>query len=55
MLIGPNEVHRLIEQFQPIRDRAVDDKTEVIHLSPFVDPEHDARTTFNLRYLPCFS
>ena len=45
MLIGPDEVHRLIEQLQPIRDRAVDDKTAVVALYPFVDPEHDARIT----------
>ena len=45
MLIGPDEVHRLIEQLQPIRDRAVDDKTAVVALYPFVAPEHDARIT----------
>ena len=45
MLIGPDEVHHLIEQLQPIRDRAVDDKTAVIALYPSVDPEHDARIT----------
>lgn len=45
MLIGPDEVHRLIERLQPIRDRAVDDKTAVVALYPFVDPEHDARIT----------
>lgn len=45
MLIGPDEVHRLIEQLQPIRDRAVDDKAAVVALYPFVDPEHDARIT----------
>ncbi|MGB9616816.1 MAG: hypothetical protein ACPL7J_05795 [Desulfomonilaceae bacterium] len=45
MLMGPDEVHRLIEQLQPIRDRAVDDKTAVAALYPFVDPEHEARIT----------
>jgi hypothetical protein len=45
MLIGTDEVHRLIEQIQPIRDRAVDDKTAVVALYPFANPEHDARIT----------
>jgi hypothetical protein len=45
MSIGTEEVHRLIEQLQPVRDRAVDDKTAVIALYPFVAPEHDARIT----------
>jgi hypothetical protein len=45
MLIGPEEVHRLIKQLQPVRDRAVDDKAAVIKLYPFTTPEHDARIT----------
>lgn len=45
MLIGPDEVHHLIEQLQRIHDRGVDDKTAVIALYPSVDPEHDARIT----------
>jgi hypothetical protein len=45
MSAGPNEIHRLIEQLQPIRDRAVDDTTAVVALYPFATPEHDARIT----------
>jgi hypothetical protein len=45
MALGPDEVHRLIEQLQPIRDRAVNDKTAIVALYPFTSPEHDARIT----------
>jgi len=45
MSAGPDEVHRLIEQLQPVRDRAVDDKTGVVALYSFANPEHDARIT----------
>lgn len=45
MALGPDEVHRLIEQLQRIRDRAVDDKTAIVALYPFASPEHDARIT----------
>lgn len=45
MLIGPDEVHRLIEQLQPIRDRAVDDKSAATSLYWFATPQHDARIT----------
>jgi hypothetical protein len=45
MLIGPDEVHRLIEQLQPIRNRAVDDNSAVASLYGFASPEHDARIT----------
>lgn len=45
MSIGPDEVHHLIEQLQPVRDRAVDDKTAVVALYPFATSEHDARIT----------
>ena len=45
MSLGPDEVHCLIEQFQPICNRAVDDKTAVVALYPFATSEHDARIT----------
>lgn len=45
MNIGPAEVHSLIEQLQPVRDRAVDDKNAVVALYSFVNPKHDARIT----------
>ena len=45
MLIGPEEIHRLIEQLQAVRDCAADDKTAVIALYPFATPKHDARIT----------
>jgi hypothetical protein len=45
MQIGPEEVHRLIEQLQLVRDRAVDDKAAVMALYQFTAPEHDARVT----------
>ncbi len=45
MLTCPEEVHHLIEQLQPVLDRAVDDKTAVILLYPFATPECDARIT----------
>ncbi len=45
MSIGHDEVHHLIEQLQPVRDRAVDDKTAVVALYPFATSEHDARIT----------
>ena len=45
MALGSDEVHRLIEQLQPIRDRAIDDKTAIVAFYPFASPEHDARIT----------
>jgi len=45
MSLGPDEAHRLIEQLQPIRNRAVDDKTAVVALYLFATSEHDARIT----------
>lgn len=45
MSVGPDEVHRLIEELQPIRDRAVDDKKAIAALYPFATAEHDARIT----------
>lgn len=46
--LGPDEVHRLIERLQPVRDRAVDDKSTVVGLYSFANPQHDARiTTFS--------
>jgi len=43
MLIGAEELHRLIEQLQQVRNRAIEDRTEVIKLYPSVRPKHDAR------------
>lgn len=45
MAIGPDEMHDLIEQLQPVRDRAVDDMMAVGRLYPFSSPDHDARIT----------
>jgi hypothetical protein len=45
MNLGPTEIHSLIAQLQPVRDRAVDNKMAMIGLYSFVNPEHDARIT----------
>ncbi len=45
MSMGPAEVHNLIEQLQPVRDHAVDDKSTVVGLYSFANPTHDARIT----------
>lgn len=45
MTIGPDEIQHLIEQLQPVRDRAADDKTAVAALYPFASADHDARIT----------
>lgn len=45
MPAGPDDIHRLIEQFQPVRDRFVDDKATVMAIYASVDPKHDARIT----------
>jgi hypothetical protein len=45
MAIGPDEIHNLIEQLQPVRDRAADDKMAVAGHYPFASPDHDARIT----------
>lgn len=45
MTIGPDEIHRLIEQIQSVRDRAADDKTAVAGLYPLASLDHDARIT----------
>jgi len=45
MSAGHDEFHRLIEQLQSVRDRAVSNKEEVIALYFFASPEHDARIT----------
>jgi len=42
---APDEVHRLIEQIQRVRDRTADDKTAVTGLYSFASPDHDARIT----------
>lgn len=45
MALGPGEIYHLIEQLQPIRNRAVDDKMQVAALYQFASPDHDARIT----------
>lgn len=45
MAIGPNEIHSLIEQLQPVRDRAAEDKIAIAGLYQFASPDHDARIT----------
>ena len=45
MPAGPDDVHRLIEQFQRVRDRFADDKAVVIAIYSSVAPKHDARIT----------
>jgi hypothetical protein len=42
---GPDDIHRLIEQLQPVRDRFHDDKVAVIAIYGSVNPKHDARIT----------
>jgi len=43
--IGSDEVHKLIEQLQLVRDRAVDGKNAVVALYPSLNSERDARVT----------
>jgi len=45
MSTGPDEFYRLIELLQPVRNRAVDDKTAVVAFLSFANSEHDARVT----------
>lgn len=45
MPAGHDDIHRLIEQLQPVRDRFVDDKATVMSIYASVDPKHDARIT----------
>lgn len=43
--IGPDEVHKLIEQLQTVRDQAVDNKNAILALYSGMNPKHDARIT----------
>ncbi len=43
--MGPEEVHKLIKLFEPVRDKTVDDKRDIIILYTNIDPKHDARIT----------
>lgn len=43
--IGPDEVHKLVEQLQSVRDRAADGKDAVVALYSGLNPERDARIT----------
>ena len=45
MAAGPDDIHRLIEALQHVRDRFVSDKEAVIAIYSFVTPKHDARLT----------
>lgn len=45
MSTGPDEIHRLIEELQPVRDRFADDKDAVTAIYSFVNQKHDARIT----------
>jgi len=45
MSAGPDDIHRLIEQLQPVRDRFHDDKAAVIAIYGSINPKHDARIT----------
>ena len=45
MPAGPDYIHQLIEQLQPVRDAFVDDKAEVMAIYSSIDPKHDARIT----------
>jgi len=45
MAAGPDDIHRLIDAFQSVRDGFVDDKEAVIAIYSFVSPKHDARIT----------
>lgn len=44
-VLTPDDVHRLIERLEPVRDRAMDDKRAVSALYAGVSPQHDARVT----------
>jgi len=43
--MGPTEVHKLIKLLEPVRDKAVDDKRNIIALYSNINPKHDARIT----------
>lgn len=45
MPAGPDDIHRLIEQLQPVRNQFADDKAAVIAIYSSVTPKHDARIT----------
>jgi hypothetical protein len=45
MPAGPDDVHRLIQQLQPVRDRFAEDKEAVTAIYSSVSPAHDARIT----------
>lgn len=45
MAAGPDDIHRLIEALQHVRDRFVSDKEAIIAIYSFVTPKHDARIT----------
>ena len=45
MPVVPDDIHRLIEQLQPVRNRFHDDKATVIAIYGSVNPKHDARIT----------
>lgn len=45
MSAGPDDVHRLIQQLQPVRDRFADDKVAVMAIYSCVSPARDARIT----------
>jgi hypothetical protein len=47
----PDEVHRLIEKLQPVRDRALDDKAAVVGIYSFASPDHDARITAFAKFI----
>ena len=45
MAAGPDDIHRLIEELQLVRDRFADDKIAVVAVYSSVNPRHDARIT----------
>jgi hypothetical protein len=51
MALGPDDVHRLIEQLQAVRDRAASDKSAIVALCSSVSPEHDARITAFAKFI----
>ncbi len=53
--IGPEEVHKLIQLLQPVRDQAAEDKRAIVALYPNVDPKHDSRITAYSKIINVFN